>query len=105
MTRTEKILGAGYGGKKESSVYLSLLIFLLRERKDEQWKGHLISLLVRDTNRKTVLFCLQLNMSSEAGKITALKCRPLIKYTVMLVVINEKFLAECIALTLYSLLF
>lgn len=62
--------------------------FLVGEREDEQWKGHLISLLVRDTNRKTALFCLQLNMSSEAGKLksTALKCRPLIKYIIMLVV-------------------
>lgn len=89
MTKPEKPLDADYASKNESSVCLSLIL-LLGERKDVQWKGHLISLLVGNTNRKTVLFCLQLNMSSEAGKLksTALKCRLLIKYIIMLVVIN-----------------
>lgn len=86
--QNQKPLVADYTSKKKSPVCVWLLIFLVGEREDEQWKGHLISLLVQDTNRKTALFCLQLNMSSEAGKLksTALKCRLLIKYIIMLVV-------------------
>lgn len=68
-------------------------------------KGHLIPRLVQDTNRRRVLFCLPLNMSSEAGKFksTALKCRLLITYIITLVVIKQKLLAECGTLTLQFL--
>lgn len=92
----QKPLRADYASKNESSVCLSLLVLLLQGRKDVQWKRHLSALLVWDTNRKTALFCLQLSMSSVAGKFksTALKGCLLIKYIIMLVVIHCKFLAE-----------
>lgn len=54
-------------------------------------------LLVPDSNRNTALFCLQLSMSSGAGKkkSTALKCRLLIKYVIIGVMVKQKILAVC----------
>lgn len=54
-------------------------------------------LLVPDSSRNTALFCLELSVSSGGGKkkSTALKCRLLIKYVIIWVIVKQKFLAAC----------